>query len=363
MLPADVRSAVEAEAVKRHIPPAHLLAVVEVESGGQSLVQIETDGELVSAPLILFEPHVLYRHTTGAVRDALVSKGLASKTWNKRLYGKTQADRWNQLLRSVEIAGPVAYEAASYGVGQVLGENWKALGFEDVEAFVKKVSEGVSGQVEVMLRFIDKNGLTDELRDGRWPAFFRGYNGPAWEKNNYGAKIAAALRKYGGGTVAEPDGTLRLGASGEKVRELQALLVRAGGQVKVDGDYGPATEKAVRKFQTTKRIKVDGIVGPKTQLALAEYRQGPDDKPGQQKPREIGGVVTGGTVAIGGPVLAGQVKDGLEAAKEQLSPYSGTNQWIDVGISVLWVLIVGCVAVGAIWALRAWLKSRKTVEV
>ncbi len=39
------------------------------------------------------------------------------------------------------------------------------------------------------------------------------------------------------GWTAAPDGLLRLGASGPRVREVQALLARAGFPVKVDGDF------------------------------------------------------------------------------------------------------------------------------
>ncbi len=37
-----------------------------------------------------------------------------------------------------------------------------------------------------------------------------------------------------------------------------------------DGEYGPATEHAVREFQQAAGIQVDGIVGPETRAALAK---------------------------------------------------------------------------------------------
>ncbi len=49
------------------------------------------------------------------------------------------------------------------------------------------------------------------------------------------------------------------GMAGEPVKRLQEKL-----GVPVDGQFGPATEKAVRDFQTKEKIAVDGIAGPDT---------------------------------------------------------------------------------------------------
>lgn len=57
--------------------------------------------------------------------------------------------------------------------------------------------------------------------------------------------------------------TLRRGAKGEPVMELQKLL-----KLGVDGVFGPRTEAAVREFQRSAGAVPDGIVGPKTWKAL-----------------------------------------------------------------------------------------------
>ena len=48
----------------------------------------------------------------------------------------------------------------------------------------------------------------------------------------------------------------------------------------LDGEYGPATEHAVREFQEAAGIEVDGIVGPETRAALA------DEPVGRRRPAE-----------------------------------------------------------------------------
>ena len=55
-------------------------------------------------------------------------------------------------------------------------------------------------------------------------------------------------------------GVLRRGSTGANVRYLQTTL----GGLKVDGQFGPITDRAVRAFQAAQGLKVDGIVGPIT---------------------------------------------------------------------------------------------------
>lgn len=56
---------------------------------------------------------------------------------------------------------------------------------------------------------------------------------------------------------------LRKGDRGESVKLLQTHL-----GITVDGQFGPATEAAVRQLQQQKGLIVDGLVGPKTWKAL-----------------------------------------------------------------------------------------------
>ena len=66
--------------------------------------------------------------------------------------------------------------------------------------------------------------------------------------------------------VFDPDGTLRRGAKGEAVLEIQRLLVQQGflDQNYADGDYGDFTERAVADFQEAIDLTSDGIAWPQT---------------------------------------------------------------------------------------------------
>ncbi|NJL87927.1 MAG: glycoside hydrolase family protein [Leptolyngbyaceae cyanobacterium SM1_1_3] len=58
---------------------------------------------------------------------------------------------------------------------------------------------------------------------------------------------------------------------GEDVKALQRELARTGAGVLIDGVFGPATDLAVKRFQTVNSLQPDGIVGPQT-LALLRTR-------------------------------------------------------------------------------------------
>lgn len=48
----------------------------------------------------------------------------------------------------------------------------------------------------------------------------------------------------------------------------QHLMTRCGYEIKIDGKFGPTTDKAVRAFQKAKGLTVDGIVGRQTWVKL-----------------------------------------------------------------------------------------------
>ena len=88
------------------------------------------------------------------------------------------------------------------------------------------------------------------------------------------SKIAQAVfehfEKGQSATAASPD-VLMLGATGELVQAVQRTLnarLDPSPGLSIDGDFGPATEAAVKSFQESKSLAVTGEVGPETFKAL-----------------------------------------------------------------------------------------------
>jgi hypothetical protein len=67
----------------------------------------------------------------------------------------------------------------------------------------------------------------------------------------------------------EASRTLRRGSTGDDVRWLQTQLrINAAETIVADGDFGPATEAAVKRFQIKNHLAPDGIWGPLSREAM-----------------------------------------------------------------------------------------------
>lgn len=64
--------------------------------------------------------------------------------------------------------------------------------------------------------------------------------------------------------------TIRRGAKGDLVAQLQTFLSKDGSSLAIDGIFGVGTQSAVKAFQKRHGLTIDGIVGPQTWGKLLE---------------------------------------------------------------------------------------------
>ena len=178
---------IAAVATDLDLTPAHVGAVYDVESNGRGF---GPDG----LPIILFERHWFGRLTSGRFSAAHpdISNPKAGG------YPGTQAERWNQLCRAAALDPNAALQSASYGLFQIMGFNHAAVGQSTPWAFAREMAAGEGAHLQAFAAFIKSKGLVDELRDKRWAAFARAYNGPNYAINSYDTKLAAAYAARGG---------------------------------------------------------------------------------------------------------------------------------------------------------------------
>lgn len=245
-----------------------LLAVAKVESGGRIFALVDGRNE----PLIRFEGHYFYRQLGAARRNRAIVAGLAHPLAGKVRNPLTQARRWTMLRKAEAIDRPAALASVSWGCGQVMGAHWRWLGYASIDALVADVRSGAEGQVRLMARFIAGAGLAEKLLERDWAGFARAYNGPGYRANRYDEKMAAAFEEITGEgpqRMRHAPALLKLGSSGPAVEALQRNLRRLGFPLIADGDFGFATEAALKAFQQAGGLFVDGVFGAASAEAMA----------------------------------------------------------------------------------------------
>ena len=186
----DAQIAAQAKALGIEI--ASLRAVIEVECKGSGF---NADG----TPVILFERHVMRQRLIANNRDLDLAIMLKERPdlCNKLIgaYGLYSAQH-GRLNAAAQYHRDSALESASWGIGQVMGYHWKALGYPSLQAFINAMYKDEASQLDAMCRYIKVNNLVNALKNKDWKAFAKGYNGQSYAKNSYDIKLANAYKKW-----------------------------------------------------------------------------------------------------------------------------------------------------------------------
>lgn len=325
-------------------------------------------------PKMLFEPHVFYRNLSGAKRDEAVRQGLAYQRWGKKPYPK---DSYPRLKKALKIDETAALMACSWGLAQILGENYAMVGYDSPQAMVLDFMEDEDKHLEAAVKFIVASGIDDEMRElaaltrPTRPEDCIGivavYNGPGFRKNNYHVKFADAHNKWRGIrdtpwtpgplTVGEGediyDGDFHpvIKAAQERLDELGYPEVGA-----FDGRWGSKTRAAVLAFRADNGLPVEPVIddGLLAALMLAEHRpvsperanatvadlreKGAEDVKAADLTQVAGGVAAaGGTVGVITEVLDGaeQYSGLVRRAVDLIDPIK------DIITDNFWILLIG----------------------
>lgn len=270
MLQSETRNAIAHTAKAFDLDPAALAAVAHVESNLVTHAVIDGRRE----PLIRFEGHYFDRRLSGLKLERARQQGLASPRAGTVKNSASQTARWKLLAAARAIDRKAADESTSWGIGQVMGAHWAWLGFATVDALVAEARDGPEGQLRLMPRYIVRAGLRNSLASRDWTAFARAYNGPGFSANAYDTKLARAFAIYEKLHWQLHAASLQRGDRGEAVADLQRLLVERGAAIAIDGMFGPATERALRAFQTANRLVATGVADVST-MKILQSRSNP----------------------------------------------------------------------------------------
>lgn len=172
------------------VDEATIKTVIEVESAGKGFVN--------NRPIILFEGHVFWDRLIANGIDInkinkTTNKNILYQSWTKAYYSQNQ---WARLEKAKKIHEVSALESASWGLFQIMGYHWRALGYRSIEEFVKLMGEREYNHVVAFIRYVRYNRLVSKLQTQDWSGFARAYNGPGYRKNDYDGKLRRAYRKY-----------------------------------------------------------------------------------------------------------------------------------------------------------------------
>lgn len=250
-----------ATAIGGGTPVRNLMAVSAIESSGENFWTIGNK----QVPPLRFEAQWFDRQTGGRFR--LAHPDLSSASWNPSLAATTRAGAWDQYQRAAGLDPVAAAEASSWGPFQIMGFHWRAMGFAGVAAFVDAMDgPDDDGQMDTFVQFVkDDPRLLQAIRNGDWDTWETVYNGGGYG-GAYAAKIRAWLAEHSDVRTPPVPRVLVRGNTGDDVARIQKAL-----GVVPDGDFGPATEAAVRMVQEHYGLVVDGKVGMMTlrKLGLA----------------------------------------------------------------------------------------------
>lgn len=346
--------------------PAVIRAVLDVEARGNGFDDMER-------PVALFEAHKFYKNLgPGKKRDLAVKQDLARPKWVKK-YPKDSDGVYKQIYAAMQIDEEAALKSVSWGLSQILGENYAEAGCSDVFEFVERNLQGEDEQLELMVKVVRYRHLDDELREYRWAPFARSWNGPGYRDNDYDGKLERAYRKSKGkaSPVVQTD-YVSMGDTGQRVVDLQKNLIRLGFFVKPDGDFGPETKRQLRLFQLDQGLEGTGRADDKTLNLLVslpdkkvpEARQDVTNKELAEQGDPIAKtgqiLVTGAKVAVGVGTAGGvvqqsgvgdQLMDAADKVQEIKPAVDATVGIFQVFTDNLWLLIpvAGVAVIGAVW--------------
>lgn len=232
------------------VTPAALWTVLKVETSGCGLLADRR-------PKILFERHKFSERTHGAFDSR--EPDVSSPIPGGYIGG---AAEYQRLAVAMTLNRQAALESASWGIGQIMGFNASAAGFDSVEALIKASAETEDRQLEAMAAFLAHNRLDAPLRRQDWQALARGYNGANFKAKRYDEQLAHWHAFFAASGV--PD---------IRVRQAQFGLVVLGyaGEGFVDGVNGVHTRDALARFQRDEAlVPADGGLNDATLLRIRE---------------------------------------------------------------------------------------------
>lgn len=179
-------------AAKLKVPVGAVIGTLVAESGGAAFA---SDGRLV----IRFEVHLFYRFWGEQNQNVFnrffsfdrssAANGFKNHMWRPNVesefqffHGKSSRE-WEVLSFARALNDTAALKSISMGMSQVVGFNFRAIGYESVQQMFDQFARSPHAQILALFDFVKGPGgsspVIQAMQNGDFVAFARAYNGPA----------------------------------------------------------------------------------------------------------------------------------------------------------------------------------------
>lgn len=171
------------------IPLAGLKAIIEVETRGRGFYN------KTLIPVVRLENHKFSELTKGKYDQS--HPHLSSPDFTNT-YNRAGLGEYDRFEEAYALDGKAAVYATSWGIGQVMGSNWRACGYDNLNKFLQDAFTSEYTQLLMMFYFIayHPKPMLDYIRHQKWDKFARHYNGANYKQNDYDTKLANAFTRY-----------------------------------------------------------------------------------------------------------------------------------------------------------------------
>ena len=166
---------------------AAVRAVAKVEALGSGYLKS-------NRPVILFESRLFNNFTDGKFLDS--HPHLATRAWERNYLGGER--EYERLEEAANLNWDAAVRSCSWGMFQILGDNYMLASFETAESYVNSVvHRGERSHLDHFAAFVgNQPHIRNPLVALDWHRFARYYNGPGYRKNRYAARMAEAYAQF-----------------------------------------------------------------------------------------------------------------------------------------------------------------------
>ena len=185
----------EAAATRLGVDVAAIMAVAQIEAGGRQGFAADR------RPIVRYELHIFHGRTRGSYHRSHPHLSQPNLAAGDPFHRGGQPNEWSLIHGAMILRDGAnrrasdAWQSSSWGMFQVMGFNHAAVGWSNINDFVRDMFTSEEHHLNAFTGYCTTNHLIRHIQRQDWTAFARGYNGPHFARHDYHIKIGAAYNR------------------------------------------------------------------------------------------------------------------------------------------------------------------------